>query len=315
MPDSSTMSTDEIGARDRAPQWRDWIWRHFGGLESDFYGDTAFDGRMAVSRAGEVVMTKLQANRHRVLRSADMARASDDSCLKIVAPWQGSASVSQYERRASVRSGAWTIYDTARSYAVDNPEWSDHLIVMLPRDRIHVDGHRLGELMARVAGGSHGISRVALETMRTTYQELPCMTEAAARGAGELIVQLVQLSLLEVAGRSTAVTQRAALRDRIRAHVASRLRDPNLSIDDIARALNCSKRLLHGAFADEEDTLAGYILRQRIAACERDLRDPRHAGRSLTEIATGCGFGNLSHFSRVFREHTGVSPSAYRRGA
>lgn len=315
MTHSLSMSTDHVAVRERAPQWREWIWQHFGGLESDLYGDTEFDGRMSASRAGEVVMTQLNANRHRVLRTAGMVRASDQACLKIVAPWQGSAVVSQHGRRVRVRNGAWTIYDTAAGYTVDNPEHSDHLIVMLPRDRIRIDGHRLAALMARSAGGASGISRVALDTMRTSYQELPFMSEAAARGAGELIVQLVQLSLLEAMGLETVMSQRAALRDRIRAHVALRLRDPGLSIDGIAQALNCSKRLLHAAFADEEDTLAGYILRQRIEACMRALRDPAFAAQSLTDIAIGCGFGNLSHFSRVFRAHTGSSPSAYRRAA
>lgn len=310
-----SMSTDHVAARERAPQWREWIWQHFGGLESDFYGDTAFDGHMAAARAGDVVMTQLEANRHRVLRTAGMVRTSDQACLKIVAPWQGSAAVTQYGRSVSVRNGAWTIYDTTEGYTVDNPEPSDHLIVMLPRERIRVDGHRLRELMARPAGGASGISRVALDTMRSTYRELPFMSESAARVAGELIVQLVQLSLLEVAGLETANSQRAALRDRIRAHVALRLRDPDLSIDGIAQALNCSKRLLHAAFADEEDTLAGYILRERIDACARALRDPARATQSLTDIAVDCGFGNLSHFSRVFRARTGLSPSAYRHAA
>lgn len=307
-----SMSTDHVAARERTAQWREWVWTHFGGLESDFYGDTGFEGHIAAARAGDVVMTKLEANRHRVLRTAGMARTSDQACLKIVAPWQGTAAVTQYGRSVSVRSGAWTIYDTTEGYTVDNPEPADHLIVMLPRERIRVDGHRLRALMARPAGGASGISRVALDTMRSTYRELPFMSESAARVAGELIVQLVQLSLLEAAGLETASSQRAALRDRIRAHVALRLRDPDLSIDGIAQALNCSKRLLHAAFAEEEDTLAGYILRERIESCMRALRDPVRATHSLTDIAVDCGFGNLSHFSRVFRARTGLSPSAYR---
>ena len=35
-------------------------------------------------------------------------------------------------------------------------------------------------------------------------------------------------------------------------------------------------------------------------------------GRPITDIAMSWGFGNLSHFSRVFREHTGASPSEFR---
>jgi AraC-like DNA-binding protein len=138
------------------------------------------------------------------------------------------------------------------------------------------------------------------------------MSESAAHGAGELIMQLVRLSLLELSGQETAVTQREALKDRIRAHVARNLRDPQLSIERIAQSLNCSKRHLHNAFADEQDTLAGYILRQRLEACVRDLRQCPPQSRAITDIALSWGFSNLSHFSRVFRDHAGCSPSAFR---
>lgn len=88
-----------------------------------------------------------------------------------------------------------------------------------------------------------------------------------------------------------------------------------MSIDGIAQALRCSKRHLHNAFAGDEDTLAGYILHQRLACCIRDLVDPANAARPITDIALASGFSNLSHFSRVFREHTGGSPSEFRRQA
>ncbi|RYF40741.1 MAG: helix-turn-helix domain-containing protein, partial [Comamonadaceae bacterium] len=286
------LSTDDVAPRERAPAWREWIHSHFGGLESDLYGDTEFDGHMAASRAGDVILTKLEANRHRVLRSPHLARTSETGYLKIVAPWQGAASVEQHGRRASARNGGWVIYDTTGSYAIENPDRVEHLIVMLPKDQMAERGVRLGELMARHVGGASGISRVALETMRSTYQELPHMSEDTARGAGELIMQLVRLSLLELGGHETAVTQREALADRIRAYVARHLRDPQLSIDGIARALNCSRRHLYNAFADGDETLAGHIQQQRLAACVRELRENPHGGKPITEIALSWGFSS-----------------------
>ena len=106
---------------------------------------------------------------------------------------------------------------------------------------------------------------------------------------------------------------REALRDRILDHVARHLRDPQLSVDGIARALNCSKRHLYNAFSgDDEVGLARYIQRRRLEGCVKELRDNAHGGRPITEIALSWGFSNLSHFSRVFREHTGMSPSEFR---
>ncbi|WP_326535323.1 helix-turn-helix domain-containing protein [Pseudorhodoferax sp.] len=315
MTPSLVLSTDAVAPRDRAPQWREWIWRHFGGLDSDLYGDSDFDGRLSASRAGDVVLTRLEAGRHRVLRTPQMARRDEAGYLKIVAPWQGSAEVEQQGRKACAQAGGWIIYDTTGHYAIDNPAPTEHLIVMLPKQQMAERGVRLDPLMARHVGGAHGISRVALETMRSTYLELPSMSETAARGAGELIMQLVRLSLLEMAGQATAVTQKQALRDRIRDHVASHLRDPQLSIDHIALVLNCSKRHLHNAFADGDQTLASYIQQRRLQACIQELRHNGAAPRPITEIALSWGFSNMSHFSRVFREHTGMSPSEFRQAA
>lgn len=313
MTPSLLMSTDELPIKERQGAWTHWIWQHFGGLESDLYGDADFDGHMSSTRAGDVIFTKLEANRHRVIRSPKLARACESQYLKIVAPWRGSAAVEQHGRQAWVRPGGWAIYDTTGSYEIANPERVEHLIVMLPKEQLLERGLRLEPLMARHVGGAAGISRVALETMRNTWQELPAMGSVAARGAGEMIVELVRLSLLELAGRTTAMSQLEAFRDRIRQYIGQHLHDPNLTIDRIAAALNCSKRHLHNAFSEEDDTLAHYILRRRLQACMRDLRNPAFAGRTITDIALSWGFNHSAHFSRVFREHTGLSPSDYRR--
>lgn len=313
MTHATAVSTDDYAPADRAPVWREWVWKQFGGLESDLYGDTEFDGHLASARAGDLILTKLEANRHRVVRTQDMVRASDEGYLKIVAPMKGSAGVEQMGRHAWVRPGAWTIYDTTGSYSVANPERVEHLIVMLPKAQMVERGLRLESLMARPVGGASGIARVALSTMRSTFQELPHMSADAARGAGELIAQLVRLSLIELSGQETQLTQREALKDRIRGYVALHLRDPELTVDRIAVALNCSKRHLYNAFGDEDQTLASYIQTLRLEACIRELLHPMAQARPITEIALSWGFNSSSHFSRVFREHTGRSPSEFRQ--
>ena len=139
------------------------------------------------------------------------------------------------------------------------------------------------------------------------------MSEAAARGVGDAITQFVHLSLLDLAGIGTAVTQREALRERIKQHVAQHLGDPALSVDSLAQALNCSRRQLYNAFAGEPDGVAGYILNCRLQACRKTFDEPAQAHRSITDIAFSFGFSNMAHFSRVFRTHLVMAPSEYRR--
>jgi AraC-like DNA-binding protein len=308
-----TMDTDEVSPRDRVPYWTDWIARLFHGLQSDLYGDTDMRSRIASLHAGDVILTRLESNRHRVTRSAAAVRGSDLGYLKIVAPFHGCAGVEQKGREAWVTPGEWSIYDTTDTYAVSNPVPVEHLIVMVPRADLAERGLAIDELMARRLGGQGGIARVALETMRSAWRELPAMNEDSARQLGALITQCVHLSLLDLAGRGTAATQREALRERIKQHVMRHLADPGLSVDEIARALNCSRRHLYNAFADEPDGVAGYLLARRLEACRAAFDDTRLAERSITEIALAHGFSNMAHFSRVFRAHVGLSPSEYRR--
>jgi AraC family transcriptional regulator len=53
-----------------------------------------------------------------------------------------------------------------------------------------------------------------------------------------------------------------------------------------------------------------YARRLRIGRAARELAD---GTQPLAVIAAQAGFADQSHFSRVFRRHTGLSPSAYRR--
>ena len=311
---TSTMTTDQVPASERAGCWGDWMNRLFQGLKSDLYGDTGFDGRVTRLHAGDIVLTRLEANRHRVMRSSSLVRASEVGYLKIVAPYVGCAGVEQKGREAWVTPDQWSIYDTTDSYAVANPVRVEHLIVMLPRERLAERGLALDPLMARRLGGSGGVARLALETMRSAYRELPGMSEAAARGVGDAITQLVHLSMLDLAGIGTAMTQREALRERIKQHVSEHLGDAGLSVDSIAHALNCSRRHLYNAFSEEPDGVASYILRRRIESCCRTFDDRANAHRSITDIALGFGFSSTAHFSRVFRARVGVPPSDYRRG-
>lgn len=314
-PTDMKVDTASVPEADRVGFWGEWIDRLFHGLSSDLYGDTGFDGRMHTVHAGDVVLTRLEANRHRVMRSSTLARQSEVGYLKIVAPWTGCAGVQQMGREAWVTPDQWSIYDTTDTYAVANPTRVQHLIVMIPKDRLAERGLALAPLMARRLGGSGGVSRLALDTMRSAWRELPGMGDGAARGVGDAITQFVHLSLLDLAGTATAVSQREALRERIKRHVDEHLADPRLSVDALALALNCSRRQLYNAFSEEPDGVAGYIQRRRLEACKAVFDDRRQAHRSITDVALSFGFQNMAHFSRVFRSHLGLAPSDYRRAA
>ena len=313
MSTARVLSTDGMPQQDTASAWCDWMALLFNGLQTDLYGDTRFEGHLCVASAGEVVLTRLDADRHRVVRGSHRLRDSEEAYLKIVAPWSGTAQVHQNGQQASASNGSWVIYDTSQPYEVANPQHTEHLILTLPRRSIEQRGLRLEGLMGRNIGGSSGIARIALETMRSTYQELGTMSPPLAQRAGELLVDMVHLSLQELAGKATTRTQQQVLHDRICAYVATHLRDPGLSVEAIATALNCSKRHIHNGFTGQDMSLGAFIQHSRLQLVMRELRQPELAQHTITDIAMACGFSSSAHFSRAFKAYTGMSPSEYRQ--
>ncbi|MEJ7678356.1 MAG: helix-turn-helix transcriptional regulator [Segetibacter sp.] len=53
-----------------------------------------------------------------------------------------------------------------------------------------------------------------------------------------------------------------------------------------------------------------YIRKLRIEKAIELMRQNKY---SLTEVAYLTGFSDQSHFTRIFKQHTGKSPSAYKK--
>ena len=84
-----------------------------------------------------------------------------------------------------------------------------------------------------------------------------------------------------------------------------------ITINKVSEASYISKYYLCRLFKEKIGiTIMEYVLQTRITAAKELLRDGRV---SVTEVATTAGFSSPSYFSRVFKEHTGLSPLSYRK--
>lgn len=97
------------------------------------------------------------------------------------------------------------------------------------------------------------------------------------------------------------------LKDTIQDHI-----DTSLSLKEISKGLAINPSYLSREFSKYFDDLSfgDYIRKQRI---EKAIELMRSSARSLTEIAYLTGFSDQSHFTRIFKKHTGESPSVYKK--
>jgi AraC-like DNA-binding protein len=98
---------------------------------------------------------------------------------------------------------------------------------------------------------------------------------------------------------------------RAKDYLGRRLHDPELTLDEVARACAISLRYLHVLFQGEGERPAEYLRRRRLERARR-LLSMRENDLSVTQAAEYCGFTSPSSFSRAFRCEFGISPRECR---
>lgn len=91
----------------------------------------------------------------------------------------------------------------------------------------------------------------------------------------------------------------------MREHVAQKM-----TVDDIAAKVGLSRASVFALFKDQLNTTPQVFLSAvRVEEAMRRVGE----GEAMTTVALDLGFSAPGNFSRFFKEHTGVSPSTYRR--
>jgi len=150
---------------------------------------------------------------------------------------------------------------------------------------------------------------------RRTATEMLCCEgfEGVARA---LFLRAKALELLAIVLRDTMphAGHTVSMRDRKRVVMARRLLEQDYetswTIDRLSREVGLSEKKLRAGFrqiigTSVQDHLRSVRLAAAMAMLER--------GQSVTETAYAVGFSSLSHFSKAFKDHAGLSPRDWAR--
>ena len=131
---------------------------------------------------------------------------------------------------------------------------------------------------------------------------------------------LVSRSTLEFLGIALSDQQPAAsfdasasLLNRVQEYMLQHLHEEDLNPAKIAAANRVSLRYLQMLFHRSGATVSGWLQERRLAKCREALTDTSYRRHKVADIAYRWGFTSTSHFSRVFKDRYGESPSEVRR--
>ena len=136
------------------------------------------------------------------------------------------------------------------------------------------------------------------------------LASGAVRALGEAVLAQMPNDTMPTCIRD----QRAR---RVRGYIDLHISDPALTAPKVAASCGMSLRYLHLIFRDnpttfDNKTFRRYLRDVRLERARQWLLDEGSRLRSIAWIAYKCGFASDTHFSRVFHERFGESPSQVR---
>jgi AraC-like DNA-binding protein len=210
-------------------------------------------------------------------------------------------------RRGRIEPGDVAIMDYARPFRSAVTDYENLMILVargsVPAALLAIEPHGL------VFPCGSGAARLIGAALKELYAQADDLTVSEAEAAIEGIMALTTAcARARLAGNEAdhVKSKRQAALDYVDAHLG----DTQLGPDEIAAAAHVSRASLYRLLA-AEGGIRAVLLTRRLDQALRLMMADHKDERSLTDIATCCGFGGTSQFSRAFRARFGVPPRQY----
>lgn len=292
-------------------RWQDGVRENFLPLEFTARRKDDFFATLTARRLGSAMLACVIADAHCVTRTRVEAERSEHPYFKLFWQISGESRIDQGGHASDLKAGSWTFYDTSRPYVIEVSDASRFAVMLMPKE-LCPDWNAPTAKRAGQAFQPSGASRVALASVMTALRDPESYDPLAADTVTASISTLMLTALQVEAAKEQQPAVQARLAHACR-YIASRVDNPDLTPDDVAAALQVSRRTLYAWFALNGQSPFAFIQQTRLERCRSALIDPGGNRTTITHIAFENGFNDTAYFSRLFKATYGASPSEYRK--
>lgn len=305
--------------------WQSLVSDSFVPLDTEPQHRGGFRGEISARDYDSVVMSRINANSHAVLRTpaliardaaepGDGGVAGSSNYYKVSLQLKGHGLLIQDGREMSLAPGSLAIYDTSRPYTLSFDSDFSSYVMMFPQSRVNLPRGTVRQLTATPIGSDHQLGEIATQVITQAGTMLPTLSRpVGVRLAGNVVDLLTTVMADELSSAGPGLSEQQTILSQVTAYIDTNLAQPELSPSTIAAAHFMSVRALHQAFVGSGETVAGEIRRRRIDRCRQDLADPLLRRIPVAAIGARWGLSDPAHFSRLFRSAVGQPPALFRR--
>jgi AraC-like DNA-binding protein len=307
-------STHELDSAEGCAQWNNVIEKTYCTLDVLVpQARPRFEAELTVHPFGDLNFATVRADPHTVVRTPAMIASDSDDDYLLCLVTEGTVELRQAGRATLLEAGSFAIADCAVPFAHRSSTMVEQVIVRAPRELFtaRMPGHSLEALTARAVGACSGIGglvgRLLRDIARFDTNASPWAEASISSSTLDMVVTALVEEDTTTGGMSTKQGRDFARALRM---IEDHLHDPEFSLSDTATELGMSLRYMQKLFSLRGTTPRGWLYQARLGRARKYLLT---TDMTVECISSRVGFADVSHFSRLFRAHVGVSPGQYRR--
>ncbi|MDB5580956.1 MAG: AraC family transcriptional regulator [Bradyrhizobium sp.] len=306
-------TTADLHPRDRFDYWHSVACKNVAGHSSKPACRQTFNAELESGDLGDIRLVMFKNSPMEVVRSVQHLAHADGDELFFCRQVSGTLAIEQAGRQLILTAGDGALIDPLLPYKGKFLDESKLLVLKLPRRPFEARAGHLRELIAIPIKYPPTNWTSAFVAMLPELAK--SMTPLEEKIARDQTLDLIALSLLGArapSSRGVSSARSIALLS-VRAAIESRLSDPTLDCENVAAAAGISVRYANSLLAQQDSSITRHIRTRRLARCQMAFVDPRQSHRSISDIAQGWGFTDMTHFGRCFKDEYGLSPRDYRK--
>ncbi|GGC85162.1 helix-turn-helix domain-containing protein [Chelatococcus reniformis] len=255
------------------------------------------------------------AGRETLVRNWERAESISEAFYVLAFPLSGSLLFRQDGRSGTALPNEYVLLSELAFYELSSAERAHALIMRIPVSELRSRMVAVEDHVARRFKMNEHMTRLLVGLVKSVAELFVDRPPPNPQALATEIISFVALAIgAEDRGAATDVRNtRYHLRRRIADFIETHLGDQDLSPKRIAASSRISLSYLYSLFNDDETTVGQFVQVKRLQrAYEMLVADPR-GHRTVSEVAYDVGFKNVSHFSRSFSRHFGITPRDVRQ--
>jgi AraC-like DNA-binding protein len=308
-------STAQVHPRDRFDYWHSVACKNLIVHDSTPECRPTFQAELHAGAIADLGLVLFETSPMRVSHTRyHCARMQSDEAF-VCRLISGQLVLEQAGREVVMEAGDMTLLDPLLPYEGRFSAGVKLLVLKAARRSMEARVGRITDTVARTmkpVEAEHGLASAFLAMLPDYAGQLGA---AALETVKDQTLDLLAISLAKTqeGPRPYLSSAKASALMNVRAAIEARLADPQLDAEMVAAAAGVSVRYANALLAQEGTSITRLVQSRRLDRCHRALKDPLQAHRTVTEIASGWGFSDMTHFGRRFKVAYGVLPSELRR--